>query len=138
MTQKGNILSVKSLYHRKCLTVENYFLEYLLGIMSFVSNPPRAVQVTPTHIPAPDVNKIHDWFIWSIINVFVGWGGGFLPLIFSIICRNKKQDNDIHGARTMSIVALVLNILSTFGGIIGWICLILVLVGVLRYTEYYT
>jgi hypothetical protein len=81
----------------------------------------------PQYLASPDVSQIKDWLIWSIINLFIGWGGGLLPLIFSIICRNNKNNNDAHGARTMSTLALVFNILATIGGVIGWIYLIVAL-----------
>ncbi len=77
---------------------------------------------------APEIHQIRDWLLWSIINLFVGMGGGFLPLIFSIICRGKKRDQDVNGARTMSTLALIFNILATFGGIFGWITIILKIV----------
>jgi len=76
------------------------------------------------HSVAPAINKIRDWLWWSIVNVFVGWGGGFLPLIFSIICRSNKRQNDLSGARTMSTLALVFNIFATLFGIVAWILLI--------------
>jgi hypothetical protein len=53
--------------------------------------------------------------------------GGILPLIFSIICRSHKSSNNESGARTMSTLALVFNILVTLGGLAGWITLIVVL-----------
>ena len=104
---------------------------------SYTSTTPSVAYAVPQYTSAYDVTRIHDWLIWSIINMFVGWGTGLLPLIFSLICRTKKQDNDVHGARTMSTLALVFNILSTIGGIIGWIVLILVLVLVVNVTHHY-
>ncbi|CAF2180559.1 unnamed protein product [Rotaria magnacalcarata] len=72
-----------------------------------------------------EINTIRDWLPWSIINIFIGFiVAGILPLIFSIICRNRKRENNVHGARTMSTLALVFNILVTLGGIAGWIGLI--------------
>ncbi|CAF1165999.1 unnamed protein product [Adineta ricciae] len=85
--------------------------------------PPSVVYVAPAY--GGDASQVHDWLIWSIINIFVGWGGGLLPLIFSIICRSHKNSNDASGARTFSILALVFNILATIGGVIGWIYLII-------------
>jgi len=72
----------------------------------------------------PDIRKIRDWLPWSIINLFIG--GlilGLLPLIFSLISRNKKGKNDINGARTMGTLALVFNIIITIIGIASLIAL---------------
>ncbi|CAF1297674.1 unnamed protein product [Rotaria sordida] len=63
-------------------------------------------QYAPTRTVQPDIRKIQDWLAWSIINLFIG--GiilGFIPLIFSLICRSKKAKNDINGARKMSTLA---------------------------------
>jgi hypothetical protein len=87
--------------------------------------PPVYVPPAQQFIPAPEVHKIRDWLPWSIINIFIGWGlGGIIPLIFSLICRSNKKSNDAQGARLMSTLALVFNILATLGGIVGWIGLI--------------
>ncbi|UJR08009.1 hypothetical protein I4U23_012287 [Adineta vaga] len=43
------------------------------------------VAPAPVYMGAGDASQIHDWLIWSIINIFVGWGGGLLPLIF-LLC----------------------------------------------------
>ena len=94
---------------------------------SYAISPPNIVYVTPQYVVAPDIHFIRDWLVWSIVNLFLGWGAGLLPLIFSLICRSNKQANDVHGARTMSTLALVFNILATIGGIIGWIYLIIAL-----------
>jgi purine-cytosine permease-like protein len=75
--------------------------------------------------PVSEVNRIRDWLPWSIISIFIGGGlGGILPLIFSLICRSNKRSNDVQGARLMSTLALVFNIIITLTGIIGWIGLI--------------
>jgi hypothetical protein len=74
----------------------------------------------------PDISYINDYLPWSIVNLFFGYGlFGIIPLIFSIICRNNKNINDINGAQTMSTLALIFNILITIGGIIGWIIFII-------------
>ncbi|CAF3195132.1 unnamed protein product [Rotaria sp. Silwood2] len=74
------------------------------------------------------INTIRDWLPWSIVNLFVGWlFGGILPLIFSIICRNRKREGNAESARTMGTLALVFNILVTLGGLGGWIALIVTL-----------
>ena len=91
---------------------------------TYPSNPPPPVYGQSMHgfIPAPEVHHIRDWLPWSIISLFLGWGlGGIIPLIFSIICRKNKRRNDFEGARLMSSLALVFNILITIGGIAGWI-----------------
>ncbi len=81
---------------------------------------PSSHQVTPT----PDIRKIREWLPWSIVNIFLGWGlGGIIPLIFSLLCRYNKRNNDLKSARTVSMLALVFNILVTLGGIAGWVCL---------------
>lgn len=89
--------------------------------------PPQAV---PQHYHnAAEVARIRDWLPWSIINLLIGWiFAGILPLIFSIICRNRKSNYDVHGARTMSTLALVFNILVTLAGIAGWIGFIVAMV----------
>jgi nitrogen fixation/metabolism regulation signal transduction histidine kinase len=73
---------------------------------------------------APGIYQIRDWLVWSIVNLFLALGGGLLPLIFSLICRSKKRDDDVSGARTMSTLALIFNILATLSGILGWIFVI--------------
>lgn len=91
--------------------------------------PPPPHHVTTTI----DIRKIRTWLPWSIINLFIGWGlGGIIPLIFSMICRQNKRNNDVNGAQTMSKLALVFNIIITIGGIAGWISLIILLVVVRR------
>jgi hypothetical protein len=98
------------------------------------TSQPMYVAPVPQFIPAPEVNHIRDWLPWSIINVFIGFGlAGFIPLIFSIICRSNKRKNDAHGARTMSTLALIFNILITIGGIAGWIGFIIWLVWYVRF-----
>jgi hypothetical protein len=67
-----------------------------------------------------NIHAIRDYLAWSLINLFCGWGiGGFIPLIFSILCRNSKSTNDYSGAQTMSTLALVANIIITIAGVIG-------------------
>jgi hypothetical protein len=67
-----------------------------------------------------EVHNIRDWLPWSIINILMGGIPiGLIPLVFSLLCRSSKKKNDVDGARTMSNLALVLNIiitaLSSFG-----------------------
>ena len=93
---------------------------------TYTTNMPPHVYPQPVHqfiqVPAPEVRSIRDWLPWSIITIFVAWGLiGFVPLIFSLICRSRKRDNDIHGARTMSTLALVFNIILTLLGIAAWV-----------------
>ncbi|UJR34728.1 hypothetical protein I4U23_027505 [Adineta vaga] len=83
----------------------------------------------PVHFVDPTIAQIRDWLPWSIINMFIG--GillGLLPLSFSIICRNHKRSNNASGARTMSTLALVFNILITLIGLALWITLIVLIV----------
>ena len=65
---------------------------------------------------------IRDYLIWSILNLLFGWViGGIIPLIFSLICRSNKNVNDYDGAKKMSTLALIFNILITVCGLLGWI-----------------
>jgi len=93
---------------------------------------PQAPAPAPAPAINPNIGKIRDWLPWSIINLFVG--GlllGLIPLIFSLICRSNKKKNDINGARTMSTLALVFNILIT-------VVSIAVLIGLFIYLYVYT
>jgi hypothetical protein len=63
----------------------------------------------------PDIHKIRDWLTWSIISLFLGgFIPGFLPLMFSLVCRSIKKKNEIHGARLTGNLALLFNIIITF------------------------
>ena len=95
--------------------------------------PPNYIPPSHQFVPAPEVHKIRDWLPWSIISLIIGWGlGGVLPLIFSIICRSRKRTNDYEGARTMSTLALVFNIIITICGILAWIGFIIGLIFYVR------
>jgi len=102
------------------------------------ANPPYAVQANPPYAVPVVANYgmqtgfntvlIKDYLAWSLINLFCGWGiGGFIPLIFSILCRNYKSVNDYSGAQSMSTIALVFNIIVTVAGTIGWIIFIIIM-----------
>jgi hypothetical protein len=86
---------------------------------------PYAVPFTPNSYivqARSDAFNVNDYLAWSIVNLFVGWLiGGIIALIFSILCRNHKSVNNYNSARSMSTVALILNILVTVSGVIGWI-----------------
>ena len=82
---------------------------YTLDPGSTTASEPTSVPVSaPMYVPPyypypltssvqPDTYKIHDWLPWSIINLFIGGIVlGFLPLMFSVICRNNKKYNEIH------------------------------------------
>ncbi len=74
----------------------------------------------------PEIRLVHEWLIWSIVNIFLGWGlGGIIPLICSILCRYYKRMNNLKRAETMSKFALITNIIGTTSGIIGWIVFII-------------
>jgi hypothetical protein len=97
------------------------------------TQPGGQVHIIQQYYNNPTIAQIRDWLPWSIVNMFIGWLlGGILPLIFSIICRSHKRSNNESGARTMSTLALVFNILVTLGGLAGWITLIVVLVTINR------
>ncbi|CAF2861263.1 unnamed protein product [Rotaria sp. Silwood2] len=76
-----------------------------------------------------NVQRIHDWLGWSLLNLIIGWGFiGLIPLILSIICRKKKKINNYVEAHSMGKLALIFNIIITTIGAIGWIVLIVVMV----------
>ena len=108
---------------------------------SYHTEAPENVHISTIHHVSPgvQVERIRDWLPWSIVNIFVGWGiGGLLPLIFTLLCRNDKRRNDLQGARTMSTLAFVFNIIITLSGLAGWICFIILLVAARRlYDMYY-
>jgi hypothetical protein len=98
-------------------------------------NAPTPVYLPPMQqfVPAPEIHHIRDWLPWSILSLFIGWGfAGIIPLVFSIICRSNKRKNDVQGARSMSTLALVFNIIITIGGILAWIGFIIWLVFYIR------
>jgi hypothetical protein len=91
--------------------------------MSYNKDQPPPYPVVPVFpLPMiPDLSHINDYLPWSIVNLFLGWGFfGVIPLVFSIVCRTNKSNNDLNGAQSMSTLALVFNILVTLIGIIGW------------------
>jgi hypothetical protein len=80
-----------------------------------------------------DTSKVRDWLTWSIISLFIGGLiPGFLPLMFSLICRSIKKKNEIHGARLTSNCALMFNIIIT---ILGAAVLIGVFIYLLVFTQ---
>lgn len=88
---------------------------------------PQVAPVAPV-APAVDVSKIKDWLAWSIINLFVG--GillGLIPFIFSLVCRSRKKKNNLSGAKTMSTLALVFNIMVTVISVVVFIGLFIYL-----------
>ncbi|CAF1113164.1 unnamed protein product [Adineta ricciae] len=87
---------------------------------------PRNPPVANTQV---DASKIRDWLPWSIISIFLGgFIPGILPLIFSLVCRSKKRKNDFQGAKTMSTLALVFNIIMTILGILSIIFIVIYLI----------
>ncbi len=83
-------------------------------------------------VPSADVSKIKDWLAWSIINIFLGGlFPGLIPLIFSLVCRSRKKKNNLSGAKKMSTLALVFNILVT-------VISIIVTIGLFIYLFVYT
>ena len=96
----------------------------------YIANEYPSLNIPPRDqfVPAPEVHKIRDWLPWSITNIFVGWFLlGIIALVFSILCRSKKRENDVQGARSMGTLALITNIISTLLGIAAWIGLIVYL-----------
>ncbi len=89
------------------------------------ANPPMyATPVMGSYVTqgAPDACDVKDYLVWSIISIFCGWGIlGFIPLTFSLLCRNNKSVNNYSGARSMSTFALVSNIIITVIGSLAWI-----------------
>lgn len=73
----------------------------------------------------PVTRKVSDWLAWSIVNLFIGGLLGIIPLIFSLVCRSKKRKNDLGGARKMSTLALVFNIIITILGVAATIGLLI-------------
>jgi hypothetical protein len=92
--------------------------------------PPRGpIYIPPNIFIDPSIAQIRDWLPWSIANIFVGWCFlGFIPLVYSLICRSRKASNNVSGARAMSKLALIFNILVTLVGVAAWIGLIVALV----------
>ncbi|UJR18280.1 hypothetical protein I4U23_005183 [Adineta vaga] len=113
------------------------------GHVQYIQQPPnnQLVYVVPMiqSYQNPEILQIRDWLPWSIVNIFIGWiFAGILPLIFSLICRSYKQSNNISGARTMSTLALVFNILVTLSSIAGYIGLIVAIVLASQATRHVT
>lgn len=79
----------------------------------------QSYQNPPTVNVQSDMSKIRDWLPWSIASLFLTVPLGILPLVFSLVCRSKKRKNDINGARTMSTLALVFNIISAITGVLA-------------------
>lgn len=78
---------------------------------------------------ASEANGVKDYLAWSIISIFCGWGIlGFIPLTFSLLCRNNKSVNNYSGARSMSTFALISNIIITIIGGIAWLTFIIIMV----------
>ncbi|CAF1163029.1 unnamed protein product [Adineta steineri] len=106
------------------------------GPVPFGQQPGGQIYIMPNNYIDPSIAQIRDWLPWSITNIFIGWCLlGFLPLIFSLICRSRKTSNDASGARTMSTLALNFNILVTLVGLAAWIGLIIALVAINKSTS---
>ncbi|UJR10383.1 hypothetical protein I4U23_014588 [Adineta vaga] len=70
--------------------------------------------LVPGTLAIPQTAFIRDYLVWSIINVFLGgFLLGIVAVVFSILTRTRKQEGDLEGARTMSKITLVVNILIT-------------------------
>ncbi|CAF1268886.1 unnamed protein product [Adineta steineri] len=62
----------------------------------------------------PETVYIRDYMIWSIINIFLGGLVLGIPAVWlSMVTRDRKQQGDIEGARTMSKITLAFNIIIT-------------------------
>lgn len=112
---------------------------YHTGVPDSVYMPPPPP--SPHHVTtlSTDINKIRDWLPWSIINIFLSWGiGGIIPLIFTMLCRQNKRNNELHGAQTMSKLSLIFNIIATLSGIAGWVSLIILLLSARRIIQIYS
>jgi hypothetical protein len=78
-----------------------------------VQVPYQGVILTGNMTP-PQTVHIKDYMVWSIINVFLGgFILGFIAVFLSSQTRRRKQEGDVHGARTMSNITLIFNILIT-------------------------
>lgn len=76
--------------------------------------PYQGVIVINNNFMHPEISRIRDYLVWSIINVFVGgFILGIIAVLLSIQTRNRKLIGDIQGARSMSKVTLIFNILIT-------------------------
>lgn len=110
------------------------------GYVPAAYQPVAHPQPTAPRVQA-EASKIRDWLAWSIVSLFFGaLLLGFLPLLFSILCRRRKKRNELSGARTMSSLALVFNILNTVMvviAIIGVVVYLLVFSQVMKKNEYY-
>jgi heme/copper-type cytochrome/quinol oxidase subunit 2 len=61
----------------------------------------------------PDISKIREYFIWSIINIFIGSIFGIVAVCFSCMTRYKKRKNDFNEAKKWSKRTLIFNIIVT-------------------------
>ena len=94
------------------------------------SSKPGYVITAPSVVQGGfDAGYVRDYLVWSIVNLFCGWGIlGVFPLVCSIMCRNDKTINNYSGAQSWSTLALVSNIFITITGAIGWIIFIVFMV----------
>ncbi|CAF1289876.1 unnamed protein product [Rotaria magnacalcarata] len=116
-------------------TINNPNQSYTDVNQPYKNNPNRNLPVA--NVQQDDIRKINDWLPWSIVSLCVG--GlliGVIPLIFSLVCRSKKEKNDIKGARTMSKLALVFNVIVTVLGIAAAIALVVYLAFFLKRDPY--
>lgn len=83
--------------------------------MFITQAPPQTQTILVTGaLMSPEILLIKDYMVWSIINIFLG--GLFLGLIAVLLSsqtRKRKMEGDISGARTMSTITMIFNIIVT-------------------------
>ena len=76
---------------------------------------PQGVMYPPMD---PNIQKIHEYLPWSIINIcFGGCVLGIIAIILSLQTRSRKRSGDAASARCWSIATLIYNICVSLVGI---------------------
>ncbi|XP_063293514.1 interferon-induced transmembrane protein 1-like [Pelobates fuscus] len=83
----------------------------MLQYENFSSQPPQSTVVTILQDDPP----IKDYVLFSVFNIMIAnvCCLGFLALVFSVKCRDRKLAGDRHAARSYSATACLLNITTT-------------------------
>ena len=86
----------------------------------------------------PNIQRIHEYFPWSLINLcFGGFVLGAIAIILSLQTRDHKRKGDAASARKWSIATLLFNICVTLMGIGLIIFLIVYFVAVVQHLQGY-